>query len=291
MKQYALIDLRTFVAVVESGSFRRAADRLDTSSASVSRRISGLEEALGVRLLNRTTRQLSLTDIGQQYYLDVHNVLDALQESEERLQEGGADIKGNLRLAAPMSFGIQAIAPLLPGFLVQHPGLRIDLQLEDQQTDLYAEGIDLALRIGRLADSSLIATRLCDIEFGYFASPDYLQQNGEPARLEELSGHQCLHYNLIDRAREWGVQNRSITLRGSLSTNNGEVLREAAIQGLGIVALPRFIVRDAIAGGHLKAILCDFMPKPTGLYAVHLSRSFTPAKVKLTIQYLRDNLR
>ena len=208
----------------------------------------------------------------------------------EKLLGGTAEIKGRLRLAAPMSFGIQAIAPLLPGFLQAHPDLQIDLQLEDKQTDLYTEGMDLAIRIGKLADSSLVATRLCDIEFGYFASPEYLQRNGEPTGLEDLGDHQCLHYSLVDRAQEWGIHDQSINLRGPLSTNNGEVLREAAIQGLGIVALPRFIAQDAVDKGKLDAILPDLVPRSRSLYALHLSRRFTPLKVKLLIQYLRENL-
>ena len=189
MKQYNLQDLRAFTTVVESGSFNKAADRLGTSSASVSRRISALEKLLGVRLLNRTTRALHLTDSGEQYFADIQNILNALEESGDRLRNKEESIQGNLRLAAPMSFGIQTIAPLLPKFLKQYPDLHIDLQLEDKQTDLYTEGIDLALRIGELDDSSLIATRLCDIGFGFYASPDYLSEFGEPKTLSGLSDH------------------------------------------------------------------------------------------------------
>ena len=135
MKQYSLTDLQTFTAVVETGSFHQAAERLDTSSASVSRRISALESALDSRLLNRTTRQLSLTESGHQYYDDVQNILSELQAAEERLCAGEAEIRGNMRLVAPMSFGVQAIAPLLPEFLAMYPGLSIDLQLEDKQME------------------------------------------------------------------------------------------------------------------------------------------------------------
>ena len=290
MKQYTLSDLRTFVAVVESGSFNQAAERLDTSAASVSRRIAALEAALGTRLINRTTRRLSLTEAGQQYHADVRDILEMVQEAEERMHAGDTETRGSLRVAAPMSFGIQAIAPLVPGFLRQYPGLQLDLQLEDRQTDLYAEGIDLALRIGKLADSGLVATRLCEVEFGYFAAPDYLQRCGEPARPEELSAHQCLHYSLVSRSNEWGIKDGSIRVGGALSTNNGEVLLEAALQGLGIVALPGFIVRRALAEKRLKAILCDYAPAPLGLYAVHPSRRFVPAKVRVLIDYLRDAL-
>ena len=290
MKQYTLNDLKTFIAVIESGSFNKAAGRLDTSAASVSRRVASLEAALGVRLLNRTTRLLHLTDAGQQFFDDIQNVLGALEESEDRLRDQEASIKGNLRIAAPMSFGIQSIAPLIPGFLKLHPGLHIDLQLEDKQTDLYAEGIDLAVRIGKLDDSSLIATKLCEIEFGYYASPEYLETHGEPSTPKDLSHHDCLTYSLANRAKGWGLEDQSISLTGSFSANNGEALCQAAIQGMGIIALPRFIVEDALAEGKLVPIPCDFVPKPAGLYAIRLSRQFTPAKVRLLIEFLKISL-
>lgn len=292
MKQYNLIDLQTFVAVVESGSFNQAANRMDTSAASVSRRISALEEALDSRLLNRTTRQLSLTESGQQYYADVQNILVELQAAEERLCIGEAEIKGTLRVAAPMSFGVKSIAPLLPHFLSRYPGLAVDLQLEDKQTDLHASGIDLALRIGRLEDSSLVATRLCDIEFGFYASPAYLKQSGEPATPEDLSTHQCLHYTLVSHSDEWPGQdsNTRSPITSRLSTNNGDVLKEAALQGIGIVALPRFIVETELLEGSLQPILQAHAPRTMGLYAIRLSRRFTPARVRLLIDYLKANL-
>ena len=290
MKQYNLIDLQTFVSVVEAGSFNQAAIRLDTSAASVSRRVSALEDALGTRLLNRTTRQLSLTESGQQYFDDVQNVLIELQAAEERICVGEAEVRGNIRVAAPMSFGVQSIAAVLPDFLAQHPGINIELQLEDKQTDLNASGIDLALRIGRLEDSSLIATRICDINFGFFASPAYMKQRGEPANPADLQQHECLHYTLVNRSDEWPLPANSVSRSSALSANNGEVLREAAIRGTGIVALPYFIVEAAIADGQLTAVLESFAPRTMGLYAIRISRRFTPARVRLLIDYLKERL-
>lgn len=299
MKQYSLNDLHTFIAVVENHSFYQAAERLQTSAASVSRRVSHLEAALGVRLLNRTTRQLHLTEAGQQFYGDIQALLGGLQEAEERIGSGTNALTGCLKIATPMSFGIQVIAPLLTNFMQMHPQINLDLQLEDQQTDLLADGIDLAIRIGQLQDSTLIATRLGEIEFGYYAAPKYLDQYGEPNTLEELAQHQCLHYRHISRTQEWGMQERSVNLQGRLSANNGEVLCEAAIQGLGIVSLPRFIVEKALAQQQLRPILCDDLcndlydnaPATLGLYALRLSRQFTPEKVRVFIDYLRENLK
>lgn len=288
MKQYTLADLYTFIAVVESGSFHQAAERMNTSTASVSRRISALEEAMDTRLLNRTTRTMRLTDAGQQYYGDVQNVLAGLQESEERLQAGNAVISGNLRIAAPMSFGIKRISPLIPEFLKRYPDIHIDLVLEDRETDLYAEGIDIALRIGELKDSSLIATRLCPIDFAYCASPDYLKKHGEPKSYDDLKNHHCLHYSLTRSKHQWGMSNDLAQLKGQLTANNGQVLCDAAVQGTGIVILPRFIVESALQRKQLKTILVDVTPPPTYLYALRLSRQFTPAKVKAMIDYLSE---
>lgn len=288
MKEYTLADLHTFVAVVEAGSFHQAAERLNTSAASVSRRISALEQAMDTRLLNRTTRTMRLTDAGKQYYDDLQNVLTALQESEDKLKAGNAVISGSLRIAAPMSFGIERVSPLLPEFMTRYSDIHIDLMLEDRETDLYVEGIDIALRIGELRDSSLIATRLCPIDFVYCASPKYLAEHGEPQSYNDLKNHRCLHYSLTKTKRQWGISNEPAQFKGQLTANNGKVLSDAAIAGIGIVMLPRFIVEDALIRGKLKTLLSDYTPKPTYLYALRLSRQFTPAKVKAMIDYLSE---
>ncbi|MEZ5524244.1 MAG: LysR family transcriptional regulator [Pseudomonadales bacterium] len=288
MKQYTLTDLHTFIAVVETGSFNKAADRLNTSTASISRRISALEEAMETRLLNRTTRTMRLTDAGRQYYDDVQNVLIGLQESEERLKAGNAVISGSLRVAAPMSFGLERFSPLLPEFLKRHPGIHIDLVLDDRHTDLYAEGIDIALRIGDLKDSSLVATPLCPIEFVYCASPEYLEMHGEPQDYDDLRDHHCLHYSLTQNKGRGYPASEASHFQGQLIANNGKVLCDAAVAGVGIVMLPRFIVNTALNYKQLRIILPDFTPEPTHLYALRLSSRFTPAKVKLMIDYLKE---
>jgi DNA-binding transcriptional LysR family regulator len=291
MQQYDLIALKAFATVVESGSFNRAADLLEASAAAVSRRISGLESALGVKLLNRTTRHIDLTEAGRQFYSDVVNILESLEEAEEKLQTGRETIKGNLRIAAPLSFGVGRIAPILPVFMKRHPELKVHLQLEDRFTDLVAEGVDVAIRIGSLKDSTLVATRLASIPRVFCASPEYLALHGEPIKPEELSGHECLHYSLLSTREDWSFSTRDesgdIEISGPLSTNNGDVLKEATIQGLGISMMPTFIVQDALDDGRLKAILADYCPSPFGLYAVRPSRHFTPARVRALIEYLK----
>ena len=291
MQEYDLVALKAFVAVVEAGSFNRAAEQLEASTAAVSRRVSGLENALGVKLLNRTTRQIDLSEAGKQFYQDVLNIFHSLEEAEERIQTGRETVRGNLRVAAPLSFGIQRIAPVLPGFMKRHPALRVQLQLEDRFTDLVSEGIDVAIRIGTLKDSSLVATRIASIAAVFCASPDYLSRRGEPRKPEDLSGHDCLHYSLLSTREEWGFPEgqagKDIEISGSLSANNGEVLKEAAMQGLGITLLPTFIAEDALQDGRLKEILRRYRPQPFGLYAVRPSRQFTPARVRLLVEYLK----
>lgn len=293
MQQYNFSDIQAFLKVVEAGSFTRAAEQLNASTAAVSRRVSALEVALGVKLLIRTTRQLRLTDAGQQYCGDMQNVLTALEEAEQKVQRGKQDIKGNLRVAAPLSFGIKCIAPVLPGFLKKHPSLNIDLLLEDRRTDLFSEGIDLAIRIGKLEDSSLIATRIGEISMAFCASSEYLSRHGEPEHPSELNKHKVLRYSLISASDEWGggqVEKEKTALQWQLSANNGEVLREAAIQGLGIVMLPTFIVMDAFRDGRLKEVMCKYTQDLIGIYAVRPSRQFTPAKISLLIQYMKEQI-
>jgi DNA-binding transcriptional LysR family regulator len=290
MQQYTLIDLKAFETVVEMGNFHLAADRLGSSTASVSRRVSFLEKALGVRLLNRTTRRLSLTEAGELYLEDVQNIFSVLENSEDKLRIGKTAIKGTLRIVAPMSFGIQRIAPILPEFLKNNPGINIHLQFDDRQTDLYAEGIDIALRIGDLKDSALVATRLCSIERVICASPEYLKEHGEPIDMLDLKQHNCMIYSLANPNSEWGINNKTFRVTGQFSANNGEALSEAAIKGVGIALLPVFIIEKALKDGSLVRILNKHEIEPVSLYAVKLSRQFTPAKVKLMIDYLKSSL-
>lgn len=290
MQQYDLLALRSFVAVVETGSFNLASEQLETSTASISRRVSALEGALGVRLLNRTTRRVDLTEAGAHFHADVVNILHSLEEAEERAQKGTETIQGTLRIAAPLSFGTQCVARVLPKFMRTHPKLKVQLILEDRYTDLVAESIDVAIRIGLLKDSTLVATRIASVPRVFCASPGYLQLKTEPRTPAELTQHNCLHYSLVSAREEWGFlkddKSQSIAISCSLSTNNGEVLKEAAIQGIGITLLPTFIVADALSDGRLKAILEPYNPEPFGLHTVRQSRQFTPARVRKLIDFL-----
>jgi len=171
-----------------------------------------------------------------------------------------------------------------------YPFLKAHFHLEDRQTDLVSEGIDVAIRVGFLKDSSLVATRIGTAANVFCASAQYLKQHGEPEKPADLAAHSCLHYSLISKQQEWRFAGETIEINGPLSTNNGEVLKEAAIQGMGITMLPVFIVRDALLDKRLQVVLPSFSPAPFGIYALRLSRRFTPAKVKLFIDYLKQQL-
>lgn len=293
MEQYDLVDLRSFAAVVECGSFVRAAEQLEVSTAAISRRIASLEKALGTQLISRTTRRLDITEAGRRFHADALNVFQLLGEAEERVRVGRESVAGLLRVAAPLSFGIQQVAPVLPAFMRRHPELKVQLLLEDRYTDLQAEAIDVAIRIGSLRDSSLVATRIGTIDRLFCAAPAYLAEKGEPQMPKDLKHHCCLHYSLLSVREEWGVvfgeTSEMIDIRGSLSANNAEVLKECAIQGMGITLLPRFVVQDALTDGRLRQVLPGFSPVPFGLFAVRLSRQFTPARLRLFIEFMRES--
>lgn len=291
MQQYDLVALRSFISVVDTGSFNQAAELLNASTAAVSRRVSGLETALDVRLLNRTTRRVELTEAGQQFYQDVVNIFQSLDEAQERIQSRSQNLKGNLRISAPLSFGITSLNPILTGFMKLHPELKIHLQLEDQRTDFVAEGIDVGIRVGRLEDSSLIAIPITKVSAKVYASPGYLAKYGLPITPEDLLTHNCLRYSLINPKYGWifqehGVE-RNVEVNGTLTCNNGNALKEAAVEGIGIVQSPTFIVGDAEEKGQLVEILSEYKAESFGLYAIKLSRKFTSAKVNAFVDYVK----
>lgn len=287
-------ELEVFVAVVEAGGFSAAAKRLEATPAAVSRRIKGLEQRLGVRLLQRTTRKIRLTEAGELYFREVRAMLADLRAVEQRLDEVTGQATGELRIAAPMSFGQRRLAPLLPQFALAHPKLSISLILEDRETDIVGEGFDLALRIAYPSDSSFVSRPITTIPRYLVASPDYIARRGKPNSPEDLLQHDCLHYSVISEREEWsfGGSNReeSILIKGSYCANNGDVLAEAAIQGLGITLLPDFIIDEALAEGRLVRVLEDWERAPLTLSVLYPSRRHVPAKTRLLIEYLITNL-
>ena len=287
-------ELEVFIAVVEVGGFSAAAKRLETTPAAVSRRIKGLEQRLGVRLLQRTTRKIRLTEAGELYFREVRAMLADLRAVEQRLDEVTGQATGDLRIAAPMSFGQRRLAPLLPRFALAHPKLSISLILEDRETDIVGEGFDLALRIAHPSDSSFVSRPIATIPRYLVASPDYVARRGKPDSPEDLLQHDCLHYSVISEREEWSFggkdRQESILVKGSFCANNGDVLAEAAVQGLGITLLPDFIIEEALADGRLLRVLEDWERAPLTLSVLYPSRKHVPAKTRLLIEYLVTNL-
>ena len=287
-------ELEVFVAVVEAGGFSAAAKRLEATPAAVSRRIKGLEQRLGVRLLQRTTRKIRLTEAGELYFREVRAMLADLRAVEQRLDEVTGQATGELRIAAPMSFGQRRLAPLLPQFALAHPKLSISLVLEDRETDIVGEGFDLALRIAYPSDSSFVSRPITTIPRYLVASPDYIARRGKPNSPEDLLQHDCLHYSVISEREEWSfggsIREESILVKGTYCANNGDVLAEAAIQGLGITLLPDFIIDKALAEGRLVRVLEDWERAPLTLSVLYPSRRHVPAKTRLLIEYLITNL-
>ncbi|MEN8166697.1 MAG: LysR family transcriptional regulator [Pseudomonadota bacterium] len=293
MQQTEITALRSFVTVVETGGFSRAAELLDSTTAAVSRRVAALERRLGTRLLNRTTRTMSLTEAGERYYRDLVDILRALEEADARAAGETADPTGTLRITAPLSFGIRRLGPMLSAFMQRHPQLRIVLLLDDGYRDIVSEGLDLAIRIGELKESTLVARRLASVRRYFYASADYLAQHGVPQTPGDLTHHACLHYNNIMPREEWTLTGpdgpETVAVSGPLSANNGDVLRDAAIRGQGIVLLPDFLAEDALAEGRLERILVDYEPADYGLYAVWASRHFLPSKIRLLVDFLLES--
>ncbi len=283
-------ELEVFVTVVEEEGFSAAAKRLDTTPAAVSRRIKALEKRLGVRLLQRTTRKIQLTEAGALYFREVSRLLGDLQTIEQKLEEVTGQATGELRIVAPMSFGQRRLAPVVARFALTHPRLRVTLRLEDRETDIVSEGLDLAVRIAYPSDSSLVARPIALIPRYICASPDYLAKRGTPRSPRDLLQHDCLHYSVISEREEWTFKGteveETVAIRGVFCSNNGEVLAEAAIQGLGITLLPDFIIEDALDEGRLVRILEGHERPPLTLSVLYPSRQHVPAKTRLFIDYL-----
>lgn len=282
--------MRAFVTVVNEGTFTLAADRLDLSPQLVSKYVSQLEQHLGTRLLNRTTRRLHLTEAGTRYHLRAQQVLNDIEELESQVGDLHTEARGLLRISAPVSFAIRHMAPLLSDFQKAHPAVSIDLQLNDRKVDILEEGFDIALRIGHLKSSSLVARKIAPVRLIMCASPDYLQERGTPQKPEDLKNHDYLRYSYMDpdaipEVHKWLMQDGKSSAGGMIS-NNGDVLVEAAIAGAGITLQPSFISGSAIRAGHLKIILPDYEPEPMGLYAVYAHRQLLASKVRSFVDFM-----
>ncbi|RLQ87250.1 LysR family transcriptional regulator [Notoacmeibacter ruber] len=284
-------ELEIFSHVVSAGSLSAAGRELGLSPAVVSKRLRKLEDRLGTRLLQRTTRQIALTEAGQGFYERIVAVLAAVEEAEAFVSRRSAQAKGTLKISAPTSFGRMHIAPHLTSFMEAHTDLSINLVLSDEFVDIVAEGFDLAIRIAELPDSSLVARRLADVKRVLVASPAYISKHGQPQTFDDLDEHICLppHNGEVWRLEGPDGEIRAFRPDGPLSTNSSEVLREAVVAGMGIALRSTWDVGPELAKGDLVHVLPEWgASKHIGLHAVYPSRRFLPIKVRLFIDYLAD---
>ncbi len=285
-----LVDVLAFVGVVETGAFARAAERMDISKSILSRRVARLEEQLGAKLLTRTAQGASPTDIGQAYYERASNILADLEAAREIVADAVTQVAGPIRLTAPLSFGTQHLAPALADFARQHPKVELDVSLDDRTVDLLAGGFDMAVRIGNLADSALIARKIAPVHAVVVASPAYLAERGRPKHPRDLADHDLLFYANVPTYEQWRfrIGNRWEHVKGHsrFRANNGEMLREAACAGLGIVILPSFIASDAIRSGGVEMILRDFPLEEVGLHLVMPPGRASTARMRALIDFL-----
>lgn len=286
-----LSDIAVFVRVVESSSFTAAADRLGMAKSAVSKCVTRLEESLGVRLLNRTTRKLSLTEAGASFFGRAARALAEIEEARQEATHHQAEPAGTLRVTAPMSFGIDIVAPVMPAFLDAHSKVTLDLALDDQQRDIVAEGIDVAVRIAHLADSTLVARRLAPVRHLVVAAPSYLKARGVPLTPDDLKQHDCLVYTLRESPEAWrfdGVDGRkwTVPVRGSLYANNSLALRCCLEAGRGIAMMTSFTVGNALRAGRLVRVLPDYRAPELFVHAVYQQRRHTPPKVRAFVDFL-----
>ena len=284
--------MEVFTNVVEFEGFSAAASHLGISRASVSKQVIQLEESLGARLLNRTTRRVSVTEVGEAYYERCKRVLAEVEEADLLVEQLHSEPRGTLKVSAPMSFGVAHLGPAVSDFLSEYRELSISLTLNDRFTDLIEEGFDIAIRIAQSADSSLIARRLSGVRCVMTATPEYLERKGVPTKPQDLSGHQCLSYSYLASGLEWPIFGpngaTSVKVSGPLKANNGEVLLQAARQNLGIAFLPYFLVREDIQAGVLVPVLEQYRLPELSVYAVSPPNRFPSRKVQAFIAFLAE---
>ena len=283
-------EITTFTAVVDSGSFVKAADRLNMSKAAVSRHLVDLETRLGIRLLHRTTRKLSLTEEGEIFYGRCKEILETIESAENEITSHTDDVSGHIRINAPFSFGIRKLAPLWGMFHQKYPKVTLDVVLSDRLVDVVDEGYDIAIRIAALSNSTMVSKKLTDTRIVLCASPKYLKEHGIPKKPADLANHQVINYSYWAGKEEWifnGPNGKeSVNIKPFMQTNNGDTCLIAALANQGIVLQPSFIVGDAIRAGDLVEIMPKYKSIELGIYAIFPTRQHIAPKVRVLIDFL-----
>ena len=288
--------MQAFARVVESGSFVRAAERLEMSTSSLSRLVADLETHLQARLLNRTTRKLSLTETGQAYYERCLQLLSDLDEAEALATRAAQQAHGTIRMTCPHNLTAHPLAAAIAGFVAQHPSVKFDVTVADRVIDLVEEGFDLAIRVGVLRNDLLVARRLGGTEMVACAAPEFLRRHGRPATPDDLARLPALTYAYASAPRQWQLRDaqgraHEVRVTGALHANSGELAMAAAIAGLGVVFEPQYVVAAALADGRLERVLPDCRGPSLDIWAVYPSRRHLSAKVRLFVAHLAEIFR
>ncbi|MDD9717255.1 LysR family transcriptional regulator [Dinoroseobacter sp. PD6] len=286
-----LTEMEAFATVVDQGGFTDAARKMGISKSAVSKHVSSLEARLGARLLNRTTRRVSPTEIGLAYYDRARRVLNDAGEADAMVNAMQSEPNGLLRISVATDFGVKHLSPVLAGFLHQFPEIQINMMLNNRYVELISEGFDLALRVGDLEDSTLRARKLATTSKRMIAAPSYLEKFGHPKRIDDLSDHKLLHYSNQSSGNLWKItapsgEKRQVRTGGWLTVNDGQSLLNAAKTGLGIAYLPSFLFEDALGRGDVVEVLPDLPYDDLGIYAVYPPGRFTQPKVRAFIDFL-----
>ena len=290
-----LSEISAFIEVAHQRSFVRAAERLKVNVSAVSRAVAALETRLGVRLLQRSTRRVGLTEAGRAHLPRCETLLAELAEAEAAVSERHSAVQGILRVSGPGGLGLTHLVPLLPELLRRHPQLALDFDMSNRFVDLIEEGYDLAIRIGTLRDSRLAARRLGSNRRVLVVAPDYLRERGPPKDPRDLAGHTCLILKLGAHAEDWTLVDKSarqtVRVDGPLRSNHALAIRAACVSGLGIALLPHFSIIDEVASGRLVHVLPRWRTPEQGIYAVYPSHRLIPAKVRAFVDFLEEKLR
>lgn len=286
-------DLTLFVAVADSGSFNKAALGAGLSTPALSKRISRLEQDLGVQLIHRTTRRLSLTEAGENLYVHAKNIEGQVSDAIASVSAFSQGVTGTIKMSVPTISGELLLAEAVADFCQHYPNITVDMRLENDFVDLVGEGLDLAIRTGKLEDSSLIAKPLIQSNWVVCCSPAYLEKYGDVSTLDGLKHHNCLAYTYQAQGSfDWRLskagKERSVRIEGSFATNNAQALRKAALAGFGIVYVPRCCVYEDLQKGTLTAILTDYQPRQLGVYAIYPYTKYLPEKLKLLIEHIKQ---
>jgi DNA-binding transcriptional LysR family regulator len=284
------LEMKTFVAVVDGGSFVQAADALDMSKPAVSRHVAELEQRLGVRLLQRTTRKLSLTEEGRLFYGRSKSVLADVDVAEEEITAKSISVKGLIKINVPVSFGLLELASRWPDFMTKYPDVELDITLADRTVDLVEEGYDMAVRIARLPNSSLISRRLASTRLLLCASPGYIKKHGKPKHPAELPEHPILAYSLLATGDQWSFDGPdgsvSVTVKPVMWTNSGDTCITVARNGKGLVLQPSFMVSADLQSGALVELMPRYRSVEFGIFAVYPTRQYVSPKVRAMIDFL-----